>query len=40
MFVKIDAVQLQTQPIEISGLPACGFWLRARGQFTVDDEGP
>ena len=30
MFVMIDAVQLQTQPIEISGLQASGFWPPAR----------
>ena len=30
MFVMMDAVQLQTQPIEISGLRASGFWPPAR----------
>jgi len=30
MFVMIDAVQVQTQPIEISGLQASGFWPPAR----------
>ena len=31
MFVMMDAVQLQTQPMEISGLQASGFRLPASG---------